>query len=59
MSLMPDQERRHPDAQPEWARRMERKLDTLVASLAEQDDEEGRDLEGNPLPRERDLNEPL
>ena len=34
--------------------RIERKLDVLIAALAEEEaDEPGEDLEGNPLPRAR------
>lgn len=47
--------------QPEWAKRIESKLDRLIAVLAEddQDDDRGLDLEGLPLPRDRDPGEPL
>lgn len=49
-----------PADQPDWAIRMERKLDALLLALAEEQDEEpGTDLEGHPLPRERDPHEPL
>jgi hypothetical protein len=50
-----------PDVQPEWAKRMERKLDALLLALAqdEQDDERGFDLNGDPLPAERDPSQPL
>jgi hypothetical protein len=50
-----------PDVQPEWSKRMERKLDALLVALADdaQEDERGVDLEGNALPAERDPNEPL
>ena len=41
--------------------RIEAKLDRLLSALAEdeQDDEQGHDLEGNPLPQPRDPHEPL
>lgn len=47
--------------QPDWAKRIEAKLDRLLAALAEDDQEEesGVDLEGAPLPKARDLGEPL
>lgn len=43
------------------ATRIEDKLDRLLGALAEdeQDDEPGHDLDGNPLPADRDPNEPL
>ena len=43
------------------AERIEAKLDRLLSALAEdeQDDEQGHDLEGNPLPPPRDPHEPL
>lgn len=41
--------------------RIERKLDTLIAALAEDEEGEqpGSDLEGNPIPRERDQSQSL
>ena len=41
--------------------RIEAKLDRLLAALAEddQDEEPGVDLQGDPLPKPRDLGEPL
>jgi hypothetical protein len=43
------------------AERIEAKLDTLISALAEDDQDErpAHDLEGNPLPAERDPDEPL
>ena len=46
--------------QPEWAKRMESKLDALLAALADDEqDDTGQDLQGNPLPRERQEGEAL
>lgn len=49
------------ETQPEWAKRIEAKLDALMKALAEdeQDEDSGVDLEGRPLPAPRDLNDPL
>lgn len=49
--------------QPEWAKRMEHKLDAIIEALTAEDigdeDEPGMDLEGNQLPGERDQGQPL
>ncbi len=47
--------------QPAWAKRIEEKLDRLLAALAEdeQDEPQAHDLEGHPLPADRDPTEPL
>lgn len=50
------------DRMAERLDRIEQKLDTLIAALAEQhEDQEGptHDLEGNPLPGEREPGQPL
>jgi hypothetical protein len=40
--------------QPNWAKRIEAKLDALIAVLAGEDaDQPGQDLEGNQLPPNR------
>lgn len=47
--------------QPDWAKRIEAKLDRLLAALAEdeQDEPQGFDLEGQPMPAPRNPTEPL
>lgn len=44
--------------QPDWAKRLEHKLDLILEALTAEDigdeDEPGLDLDGNRLPRERD-----
>lgn len=49
--------------QPEWAVRLERKVDLIIEALTAEDlgdeDDRGRDLEGQRLPRERDQSQPL
>lgn len=49
--------------QPEWAKRLEHKLDLILEALSAEDigdeDEPGMDLDGNRLPAERDQAQPL
>jgi hypothetical protein len=49
--------------QPEWAKRLEIKLDLIIEALTAEDigedDEPGMDLDGNRLPGERDQSQPL
>lgn len=51
------------DRQPEWAKRIEQKLDLIIEALTAEDigdvDEQGADLDGKPLPRERDQSQSL
>lgn len=53
-------------SQPQWARdldarmvRIEEKLDFLIGCLADEEEEEAFDLDGNPAGHERDPSEPL
>jgi hypothetical protein len=47
--------------QPEWARRMEQKLDALLDALAAEDEQEapGLDLDGNQQHPDRNTSQPL
>jgi hypothetical protein len=47
--------------QPEWARRMERKLDALIEALADEGEQDapGIDLDGNQQYADRDTSQPL
>lgn len=53
---------RDPD-QPAWAVRLEQKMDAILEALTAEDigdeDEQGSDLDGKPLPRERDQSQSL
>lgn len=51
---------RHMPIGPSQLDRIEAKLDRLLAALAEDgQDDQGHDLAGNPLPRDRQEGEPL
>lgn len=51
------------ELQPEWAKRLEHKLDLIIDALTAEDigdeDEPGLDLDGNRLTGDRDQTQPL